>query len=81
MTTFRFRKVSQHDHDISVMNLLVLADDDGVCHDLTAQPADRVLALGGDLSGLLLCVRGAKRKRSPPPCQPGRYRCPPPPPW
>jgi Icc-related predicted phosphoesterase len=29
------------------MNLLVLADDDGVRHDLTAQPADLVVSLGG----------------------------------
>jgi hypothetical protein len=29
MTTFRFRKVSQHAHDLPVMNLLVLADADG----------------------------------------------------
>jgi len=65
MTTFRFRKVSQHGHDISVMNLLVLADDDRVRHDLTAQPADLVLALGDDLSGLLLCGGSQKEAVTP----------------
>ena len=43
------------------MNLLVLADDDRVRHDLTAQPADLVLALGDDLSSLLLC-RGSQKE-------------------
>jgi hypothetical protein len=44
------------------MNLLVLADDEGVRHDLTAQPVDLVLAVGDDLSGLLLCVGGSQRE-------------------
>jgi Icc-related predicted phosphoesterase len=35
------------------MNLLVLADDDGVRHDLTAQPADLVLSLG-DVADLVI---------------------------
>jgi Icc-related predicted phosphoesterase len=35
------------------MNLLVLADDDGVRHDLTAQPADLVISLG-DVADLVI---------------------------
>ena len=35
------------------MNLLVLADDDGVGHDLTAQPADLVFSLG-DVADLVI---------------------------
>jgi uncharacterized protein len=53
MTTFRFREVSQHAHDSPAMNLLGLADDDGVRHDLTAQPVDLVLSLG-DVADLVI---------------------------
>jgi len=35
------------------MNLLLLADDDGVRHDLTAQPADVVISLG-DVADLVI---------------------------
>ena len=35
------------------MNLLVLADDDGVRHDLTAQPVDLVVSLG-DVANLVI---------------------------
>jgi predicted phosphodiesterase len=35
------------------MNLLVLADDDGVHHDLTPQPADLVVSLG-DVADLVI---------------------------
>ena len=35
------------------MNLLVLADNDGVRHDLTGQPADLVISLG-DVADLVI---------------------------
>ena len=57
------------------MNLLVLADDDGVRHDLTAQPADLVLALGDDLSGLLLCG-GSQKEAVTPTLPPGSLSVP-----
>ena len=43
------------------MNLLVLADDDGVRHDLTAQPADLVISLG-DVADLVI-LEAAKLAR------------------
>ena len=43
------------------MKLLVLADDDGVRHDLTAQPADLVISLG-DVADLVI-LEAAKLAR------------------
>lgn len=51
MTTFRFREVSQHGRDLPVMNLLVLADDDGCA---TTSPRNSLIS--SSRSAMAFCI-------------------------